>query len=133
MLVSRVRRRGAEAIEFALSLPILLMIMAGIIDFGWFATHQSAVHGAATYGARAGSITPQDQDPLSAAHLAAERALADQRVENAVVNATFVPLGTGEQAIEVQVDAPYSGLWGFVPLPVDYRGLAVRRMNEQPD
>jgi len=132
MVDRRTKRRGSEALEFALSLPILLVILAGIVDFGWFATHQSAVFGAAAYGARAGSMTPQDLDPVATAKLSSERDLLDSRVTDATVTAGLVTLPTGEQAIEVEVHAPYSGIWGFVPLPVDYQGHAVRRMDEQP-
>jgi len=133
MIEHRTHRRGSEALEFALTLPFLLVILGGIIDFGWFATHQSGVYAAASYGARAGSRTPQDLNPVATATLSAKRDLADSHLANATVHAAMITLPTGEQAIEVEVEAPYSGIWGFIPFPIDYQGHAVRRMDEQPE
>jgi len=128
----RSSRRGAEALEFALTLPVLLIILGGLIDFGWFATHQSAVHAAASVGARAGSITELGHDPEATAVLAVQRALESAQLEGVEVTAALFELPTSELAIQVEVEAPYSGLWGLVSLPIDYRGSAVMRMNEQP-
>ena len=44
--------RGAELIEFALVLPILLLIIAGIVDFGFLFQRYEVVTNAAREGAR---------------------------------------------------------------------------------
>jgi Flp pilus assembly protein TadG len=52
-LLRRVRsQRGAELIEFALVLPILLMVFAGIVDFGLMFQRFLAINNAAREGAR---------------------------------------------------------------------------------
>lgn len=61
----RTRRtdRGAAAVEFALLLPVLLLILAGIVDFGRAMFTQISVTNAAREGARAaigGSATAGD-------------------------------------------------------------------------
>jgi Flp pilus assembly protein TadG len=43
---------GQATVEFALVLPILLMILCGIIDFGWLFYNQAMVNNACREGAR---------------------------------------------------------------------------------
>ena len=52
-LISRGSDRGAVAVEFALVLPLLLLILFGIIDFGRMLNAQITVNEAAREGARA--------------------------------------------------------------------------------
>jgi Flp pilus assembly protein TadG len=46
------RDRGAVMLELALILPVLLMVMVGIIDFGRAYSYQESIQGAAREGAR---------------------------------------------------------------------------------
>lgn len=48
--------RGAAAVEFALVLPVLLLVIFGIIDFGRMLNAQLQVSEAAREGARAASV-----------------------------------------------------------------------------
>jgi Flp pilus assembly protein TadG len=54
------RDRGAAAVEFALLLPILLMIVFGIIDFGRALNAQITLTQAAREGARLESLNQPD-------------------------------------------------------------------------
>jgi Flp pilus assembly protein TadG len=59
MAVTRSRwasERGAELIEFAIVLPILMLIIAGIVDFGMMFRTYEAVTNAAREGARVGVL-----------------------------------------------------------------------------
>jgi Flp pilus assembly protein TadG len=66
--LTRVRRRGgddtgAELIEFALVLPILLLVIAGIVDFGFLFQRFQVVTNASREGARLAALpgyTPAD-------------------------------------------------------------------------
>jgi Flp pilus assembly protein TadG len=56
-LRSRVRsQRGAELIEFALVLPLLLLVVLGIVDFGFLFQRMEVVTNAAREGARLGVL-----------------------------------------------------------------------------
>lgn len=44
--------RGASAVEFALVLPLLLILLFGIIDFGWILTAEVQLSQAAREGVR---------------------------------------------------------------------------------
>ena len=66
---------GQTLVEFAFVLPILLLLMVAIIDFGIVFYSQMAVSNAAWEGARAGATiidpTKGDQEILGAVHSAA--------------------------------------------------------------
>jgi len=53
--------KGQGLVEFALVLPVFLLLMIGIIEFGWFffiySTANSAAREAARYGAGAGEVS----------------------------------------------------------------------------
>jgi Flp pilus assembly protein TadG len=50
--------RGAELIEFALTLPLLLLLVLGIIEFGFMFQEYEVVTNAAREGARLGALIP---------------------------------------------------------------------------
>lgn len=60
MVVMRARRRssrGAAAVEFALVMPLLLMIVMGILDFGWMIMKANLVNNAARDAVRVASLS----------------------------------------------------------------------------
>jgi Flp pilus assembly protein TadG len=62
MKLARSRRddRGAAAVEFALVLPVLIMLIFGIIDFGRMLSAKITVTEAAREGARAAALVSQE-------------------------------------------------------------------------
>jgi Flp pilus assembly protein TadG len=71
-------RRGNASIEFALATPLVLMVLAGIVDGGLFMITRHAASRAARDGARVGAITtetpPADGSEIEANALAAAKA-----------------------------------------------------------
>jgi Flp pilus assembly protein TadG len=62
------RERGAAAVEMALVLPLLLLIVGGIVDFGRFFYTQNIVVNAAREGARSralGYLIPASTDRVN--------------------------------------------------------------------
>ncbi|PWN01754.1 hypothetical protein DJ010_17125 [Nocardioides silvaticus] len=57
--------RGAAAVEFALVVPILLILVFGIVNFGQFLSQRQAATQAAAEGARAAAVTPLGGDPTA--------------------------------------------------------------------
>lgn len=82
------RERGAEAVEFALVVPMFLLLVFGVVDFGYMINHDTMVNNASREGARAGAFSP------------------DQTAINTLVRqslATVEPIGTSPSMITVTV------------------------------
>src|SRR6267142_1730292 len=54
----RDRQRGTAAVEFALVFPLLLTLVLGAIDWGWYFFIDQLVTNSAREGARAGTLLP---------------------------------------------------------------------------
>jgi Flp pilus assembly protein TadG len=99
--------RGAELIEFALVAPILIFIIAGIVDFGMMFRTYEAVTNAAREGARVGVLPGYDVPDVQArvdAYLAAS-GLTGART----TTVTDVPVATGAGTFTARsVDLTYT-------------------------
>ncbi len=58
--IPRHRQRGQELVEFALILPLLLLLMVGIFEFGYVVFAYNTLSNAVREGARLGSVNPDD-------------------------------------------------------------------------
>lgn len=75
MLATRPGRRvtgddGASAVEFALVVPILLILVFGIINFGFLFTSQITLNTSARDAARLGVVSPVTGSPMSCSAIA---------------------------------------------------------------
>jgi Flp pilus assembly protein TadG len=125
-------RRGANAIEFALILPVLVALLTGIMDYGWLYMVRTAATSAARVGARAGAFTAQDATPDS---VAASAALAQwNSVGLPTAAPTFVATrSTGTpQMMVVRISLNTASLVGFVAGPSSFQVVAAQPMEEQP-
>lgn len=96
------RDRGAAAVEFALCLPILLLLVFGIIDFGRMLNAQLTLTEAAREGARLAALGDSNAD-VQARSEAAAPALSGV----SVTVAASCPPGAGPSA-DAQVNVSYS-------------------------
>jgi len=69
---------GQSLVEFALVLPILLLLLCGIIDFGWIFGNQLLANNASREAARYTAVhyydSTTDDDQATAAQIVADRA-----------------------------------------------------------
>ncbi len=109
-------QRGAAAVEFALVLPVLLLVMLGAIDWGhYFMVEQIAVN-AAREGARVGSLHPPsspDGDMVLDAETTATAYLTRAGLNLARAIVTAVP---GTESVVVQVSYRTGSITGFLDL-----------------
>jgi Flp pilus assembly protein TadG len=107
-------RRGAQAVEFALSLPMLFVLLAGIADYGWYYSRSLSVVEAARDGARAGAAQTTMGNVCTTARTAAQDSLVNAGFPTGqTVNAacsTFVVGGTTYYMVEVTAKPTYSAL-----------------------
>lgn len=104
----RVRSQaGAELVEFALVLPILLLVFGGIVDFGLLLQRQQVVTNAAREGARLAVLPGYSQADVEARVTQFVREGISNDTAAPATNLTLVTLtpGTGPpfQAAQVQV------------------------------
>ncbi len=114
--------RGAAAVEFALVLPILVLILFGVIEFGGVYNAQLMVTGAAREGAREMAV---GGDPADAEAAAAEAVVvADASALDVTVTPAACAAGT-DVTVTVVYERPYlTGLFGAT---LELTGLATRR------
>lgn len=128
-MTTRPTRRGADAIEFALVAPILLMMLIGIMEYGWYFFEEAQVTAALREAVRQGAIAvPAEADApgrctpcLAAASTAAVAEL--DRIGITVGASTVTPAiqsVQGSCALVLDAEIPHGGLVGFVPVPDHY-------------
>ena len=116
------RRRGANAVEFALVLPLMLALITGAMDIGWYFGSAHAVEHAAILGARAGALAnageEDNSDPVQVAETTAKEIAAAYPIFGSSVTASASLLMGPPQTLKLTVTAPYEPLMGLVPLPL---------------
>lgn len=124
-------RRGANAIEFALILPVLLVLLTGIMDYGYAYAVRNAANAAARAGARAGALTAQVEGPdVAATDAAAARWLS----VGLPLTPTMVAFRTTTvpQQMVVRIRVDLASLIGLVVGPGTIEVTAIQRMEDQP-
>ena len=103
--------RGAELIELALVLPILLFIIAGIVDFGFLFQRYEVVTNAAREGARVAVLPGYDSDSNVTARVQqylTSSGLSNTPTVTRTPNSQTLPGGLVVQTVQVRVDYPSS-------------------------
>lgn len=115
---------GVAALEFGLVLPLLMIILMGIIDYGHVYFVQLTMTNAAREGARVGA-TRDAGDAAPAAIAAAEAYLADAGIAATVAATTPTD---ASPAVQVSIAlSPYQPLVGLVPTPAELNASATMR------
>lgn len=119
----RTNRSGAAAIEFVLSLPFLVVLMFGMVEYSLFVNHFHYLQRAARDGARVGSVTLEGNNPTGETIMerAGDHALAVLEANGIECLATceistrWESLFGNERWIVVRVDVPYQPVTGLFP------------------
>lgn len=122
--------RGAEMVEFAIVLPVLLLLVLGIIEFGFLLHEQATLAGAAREGARDMAIH-NNANQAETVTVAAAQPLVD--LTTAGANVAVSP-AVCEPGVNVTVTATYthSSLTGVLAMidratPIQLTGKGVMR------
>lgn len=123
-------RRGGSAVEFALVLPALVLLVMGLVDYGWMFTQQAQAVSALTSALRAGAnIVPTtgsaDGSCGECVDTATNHAMFGlQNLGIDVPRDLLIPsieAIEGTCAMTLSVSVPHQPLAGLVPLPSEYR------------
>ncbi|HZZ83152.1 MAG TPA: TadE family protein [Anaeromyxobacteraceae bacterium] len=126
----RRRERGAAAVEFAILLPVLLLLVLGAMDWGYYFFVEQVIVNAAREGARAGSLQ------LWATNASGAQSDAVATCRNFITQAslslaaTAAPCTATVTAGNVTVQASYSSgsLTGFAKTFVPTQATATAQM-----
>lgn len=117
----RNHRRGATAIEFALLLIPMTLVLGGIIEFGWLFLQSNSLLMAARAGARAGASVTETASPTpgTVAEDVANANLIHLGIDPSTVtiDACVVSISSGslnERALVVTLSQPYAPLTGLL-------------------
>lgn len=123
-MLTRLRRRGANAIEFALILPIFVTLMMGVIEYSWFFFQRSTVVNAVRDGCRAGAVIPPNDDYETEAISAMDQILAQGGVDCSAsdISCTLEADEPGDSAfpqrhLDCSITVVAPALMGLVPVP----------------
>jgi len=126
------RQRGANVIEFALTLPFFLALLLGVLDYGWIYASQSGIDAAVALGCREGAMRDSlHHSPKTTASNEITKRAAPWCDGKACVIAVSDKWSVPDRALECTVDLPFSGLTGFVPAPSMLRAHAIYRLEWQ--
>ena len=87
-------QRGASAIEFAIILPVLLVILIGIMEFGYAMFAKAVITNASREGARTGIVYATPNRPGDAEIVQAVNNYCSNLIPSATVTTTVVRAGS---------------------------------------
>ena len=104
---------GASAVEFALLLPVLMMVLFGIIEFGLALYRQAILTNASREGARLGIVQSIPAITTAAINATIDTYLTNAGVTPGTVSRTIVAGGVTGTPVRVTLTLPYT----FAVLP----------------
>jgi len=104
--------RGQNLIEFAIVLPVLLLVLMGIIDFGFMLKTQTDLSRANMAGARSAAFSASDDDVNTSILLSVPSSFDTSRMSISLTRESQSP----ERGTEVTVTATYI-YKSITPLP----------------
>jgi Flp pilus assembly protein TadG len=123
-------QRGATAVEFAFIMPLLIVLVLGIAEFGRAFQVQGTLSAAAREGVRAMALRNDPADARAVVRNAASS--LDPPITDAQITispAACPTIGAGDTAVRLTIDYPMPFLTGFFGSGVDLTGTGVMRCN----
>jgi hypothetical protein len=122
--------KGASAVEFAIILPVLIMLVFGIIQFGVAYNKYISLTHAAREGARLAAVGDYEEDPAGFEQKVRESAPSVEIENINVENPEGIKIGSPVRVVlkgEIFfIDIPLAGRWG----PIELTGEAIMRREK---
>lgn len=123
-------RSGSAAVEFALILPVLLVLTLGIMDWSWYLIEYQKVLSAAQAGVRTGAQTSIDDDPAADAETAAKTVLDASHPGGIPSGTTYTAQIVDGNTVELAVSVPFEALVGYLLMPEGVSATARMRVED---
>ena len=128
MLRKKLRdERGASAVEFGLIVPILIVLVLGIIEFGHAFQVQGTLSAAAREGARAMALRNDQGQAKDAVREAAAALNPDITNDQISISPAACPTGVTTQNVTLTIDYPMPLFTDFFGASIDLTGTGVMR------
>lgn len=130
-LMTRAARRrddsGVGVVEFALVLPLLMMLVFGVVQFGLLYNRQQALHAAAREGARVAALPSATQSEISTQALDALTGIPLEGTPTVTITPSTTRPCEGRLGLSVQVEVSVATtieipLWGTETKTLKGRG-----------
>ena len=127
--------RGASAVEFAFIVPLLVLLVLGIAEFGHAFQVQGTLSAAAREGVRAMALRNDPVDAKAVARNAASSlnpGITDTQIKIQVVGSTATTcptIGAGSTAVRLTITYPMPFLTHFFGSGLTLTGTGVMRCN----
>jgi Flp pilus assembly protein TadG len=135
-MAARLRdERGASAVEFAFIVPLLILLVLGIAEFGHTFQVQGTLSAAAREGVRAMALRNDPADARAVVRQAAsslDPGITDAQISIKVVGSTATTCpttGAGNTAVRLTITYPMPFLTGFFGSGLTLTGTGVMRCN----
>jgi len=108
--------RGQSIVEFALVMPILLLLLMGVIEFGWMILNYVQLYNGLREGLRYGSVTGWDANNPQYYNCAGiqQRIVNFDPTANWQVTSVTIAYDAGDGSTQVGTCSPLSSANGFV-------------------
>ena len=123
-------RRGSVMVETLLVVPVLLMLIFGIVEIGYYIFIQHTVKSAAQAAVR--SVIVADNTSMTPAQDAAARVMNSVGISSGQYSLTVTPdpsAAASGSLVTAEVDCTWGTVgvraWGFIPASRQVRGTAV--------
>jgi Flp pilus assembly protein TadG len=127
----RAPRRGSQAVEFALVLPLLLTLLAGVVDLGQYLVVSEGLVSAVAEGARAGALAESTQNPSSVAHTVASTSWSTTSLPGSLSLQANASGSAPDRMLTVTGTVSFDAWFGFLGLPTSIEYQHTLRINEQ--
>jgi TadE-like protein len=121
-------RRGASALEFALLLPIFIVLVGGLMDFAWYFQQRNLVVRAVREGVRVGATTALAATPNPGdTALSRTGDVLDElglNRDESTLTIEYDDIRAGltcntDDTITLRAEVPFTPIAGIVPTPAD--------------
>jgi Flp pilus assembly protein TadG len=119
--------RGASAVEFGLVIPILLILVLGIVEFGHAFQVQGTLSAAAREGARAMALRNDQAQAKAAVRDAASALDPDIADSQITITPAACPTGATNQNVRLTITYPMPFLTDFFGASITMSGTGVMR------
>ncbi|MFT5686226.1 MAG: hypothetical protein ACI8RZ_007182 [Myxococcota bacterium] len=131
-------RSGSAAVEFALLMPVFVLLLGGLLEFSWLFFTRSGLNAAAREGCRAGVLVDPEEipDPEQVATEATDEWLARYHIRCAsegarcIVSTEYIDKSPIE-SLRCTVTLDYRTLTGLVPAPETLKAVSEMRLERQ--